>query len=256
MLKRYFVAALLFVTIVSMVFPGCQSQASKTIAPSSSSSATIAAGNANTIIVGTRADLGSETVGSLGGGIIISKSGDPLDGLSIGVPPETYKSNLTYKISSAPVVSHNLGKDFKVASPLITVDNGGGYANQFIMVTVPVKIPEDHLAMGFFYDSKTNKLAGMPLVEKDANSITVATTHFSSFFIGMIDTDKLLDEADSKFKPGKDDWQFENNGSYISPGGHCAGQSVAAMWYNDIFYVPFLRTLHVRLQSARYMPPL
>ena len=28
-----------------------------------------------------------------------------------------------------------------------------------------------------------------------------------------------------------DDWQFVNHGSYISRGGHCAGQSLSAMWY-------------------------
>ncbi len=28
-----------------------------------------------------------------------------------------------------------------------------------------------------------------------------------------------------------DDWEFPNYGSYIAFGGHCAGQSVTAMWY-------------------------
>jgi hypothetical protein len=229
-MKRLPFLSLLFFVVVSLILSGCQSQTSKTTSPASAP-ATIAAGKLNTITLGTSVDLGSETIGSGGGGVTISKQGDPLDGLSIDVPPEAYKSNLTYKISSAPVVNHTFGKDFKVASPLITVDNGGGYAGQFITVRVPVKIPEDHLAMGFFYDSKTNKLEGMPLVENDANSITVATTHFSSFFIGMIDKAKFLDEADSGFRPGKDDWQFTNYGSCVEPGGHCEGQSMAAMWY-------------------------
>ncbi len=35
----------------------------------------------------------------------------------------------------------------------------------------------------------------------------------------------------SGFKPGIDDWEFVNNGSYIAPRGHCAGQDMAAMWY-------------------------
>ena len=37
--------------------------------------------------------------------------------------------------------------------------------------------------------------------------------------------------VDSGFRPGWDDWQFPNYGSVIEPGGHCAGQSIAAMWY-------------------------
>ncbi|MDO8532875.1 MAG: hypothetical protein Q7T26_12065, partial [Dehalococcoidia bacterium] len=31
--------------------------------------------------------------------------------------------------------------------------------------------------------------------------------------------------------PGIDDWQFVNRGSYIAPGGHCAGQALTALWY-------------------------
>jgi hypothetical protein len=230
MLKRYFVATLLFLTIVSMLFSGCQSQASQTTVPSSTSPATIAAGNTKAITLGARAELGSETIGTGGGGITISRPGDPLDGLSIGVSPEAYTNNLPYKISSSPVVSHSFGNDFKLASPMISVDNGGSYANQFISVRVPVKVPDSHVAMGFFYDSKTGKLEGMPLLETDANSVTVATTHFSSFFIGMIEKNKIQ-EADSNFRPGKDDWQFANDGSYVVPHGHCEGQSISSMWY-------------------------
>lgn len=29
----------------------------------------------------------------------------------------------------------------------------------------------------------------------------------------------------------QDDWEFPNYGSFISPGGHCAGQSITSMWY-------------------------
>jgi hypothetical protein len=37
--------------------------------------------------------------------------------------------------------------------------------------------------------------------------------------------------VDSGFTPGKDDFEFPNNGSMISPRGECAGQSVSMMWY-------------------------
>ena len=44
--------------------------------------------------------------------------------------------------------------------------------------------------------------------------------------------DGLLHEGiDSGFRPGADDWQFVNRGSYVAPGGHCAGQSLTALWY-------------------------
>ena len=114
---------------------------------------------------------------------------------------------------------------------MITVDNGGGYSDELMYVKVPVKVPEGYFAMGFLYDEKTKQLEGMPLVASDANSITVATRHFSSFFISMIEKALLKKDIDSGFCPGIDDWQFTNYGSYIAPGGHCEGQSLSAMWY-------------------------
>ncbi|MBL0175708.1 MAG: PKD domain-containing protein [Ignavibacteria bacterium] len=33
------------------------------------------------------------------------------------------------------------------------------------------------------------------------------------------------------FKPKIDDWEFVNEGSYIEPEGHCAGQAMTMMWY-------------------------
>jgi hypothetical protein len=68
-------------------------------------------------------------------------------------------------------------------------------------------------------------------VGRDAESVTVATMHFSNFFISMIEKALLKKDIDSHFQPGIDDWQFTNRGSYISPGGHCEGQSLTAMWY-------------------------
>jgi hypothetical protein len=223
---------LLTIAIVSTFLTGCSCNSGDTTLPASSTTVTTTPrGVTGTIILGANVDLGSEKVGTEGGGITISRPGDPLDGMTIGVPPEAYPGTLTYKISHAPVTSHTFGDDFIAASPMITVDNGGAYADQIISVRVPVKIPDGHVAMGFFYDSAAKKLEGMELLEIYADSITVGTRHFSSFLIGMIEKTKLKDVVDSGFWPGVDDWQFTNRGSYIAPGGHCEGQSIAAMWY-------------------------
>ncbi|MBK8641821.1 MAG: hypothetical protein IPN15_06215 [Saprospiraceae bacterium] len=46
---------------------------------------------------------------------------------------------------------------------------------------------------------------------------------------------KLFNETqESGFRPGIDDWEFPNEGSYIEPEGHCAGQSLTAMWYYHV----------------------
>jgi hypothetical protein len=85
--------------------------------------------------------------------------------------------------------------------------------------------------MGFYYDFKTNKLEGMATLARDADSITIGTRHFSSFLVSMIKLTELKPDIDSGFRPGIDDWQFVNYGSYIAPEGHCAGQSLSALWY-------------------------
>jgi len=118
---------------------------------------------------------------------------------------------------------------------MITVDNGGGYSEEIMEVKIPVKVPEGQFAMGFLYDDKTKKLEGLPLAAQDDGSITIVTRHFSNLIVSIIDMAKLnLDidkDIDSGFRPGVDDWQFVNRGSYIERSGHCAGQSLAAMWY-------------------------
>ncbi|GAB1371795.1 hypothetical protein MASR1M45_18570 [Candidatus Kapaibacterium sp.] len=97
----------------------------------------------------------------------------------------------------------------------------------------------------------------MPLDSYDQTSVTVLTRHFSTSKLtagSIISKDAPVlqsDEAYTKmlvssmreslikqtpvissgFRLGVDDWEFVNRGSYISPGGHCAGQTMGALWY-------------------------
>ena len=183
------------------------------------------------ITTGPKVDLASQSVDSSGGTIAVSRPGDPLDGFVINVPPQSYPDSRTFKVSSAPITKQTFGDDINPVSPMISVDNGGGYSDEIMYVRVPVKVPDDYFAMGFLYDEKSKQLEGMPLVGMDAESVTVATMHFSNFFISMIEKALLSNDIDSGFRPGIDDWQFTNRGSYIAPGGHCEGQSLSAMWY-------------------------
>jgi hypothetical protein len=63
----------------------------------------------------------------------------------------------------------------------------------------------------------------------------VNTRHFSDFIVTGIPQsileNYLIEGIRSDFYPGVDDFSFINRGSYIAPGGHCAGQSIGAMWY-------------------------
>ncbi len=173
----------------------------------------------------------SVTVSTTGDTIKITDAGSPLAGMSVVIPPASYQNSKNFIISYAPIKKHTFGEDFNPATPLITINNGGEYSEELIEVTIPVDIPSDYFAMGFYYDGNTGKLEGMATIAQDSSSITVATRHFSDFLISMIKKTQLKSDIDSLFRPGIDDWQFVNNGSYIAPNGHCAGQAMAAAWY-------------------------
>jgi len=182
--------------------------------------------------LGDSTELASDTIDEDGGVITIDRSGDPLDGLELTVPSGSYEDEREFSVSSRPITGQSYDDRIKPISPLISIENGGDYAGEIMSLKVPVAVPEGQFAMGFFYDKETGALEGMPLLAVDGDSVTVATRHFSDFFISPILESVLLNiTVDSGFRPGVDDWQFVNNGSYIAPRGHCAGQSIAAMWY-------------------------
>ncbi len=188
-------------------------------------------GPTGTISTGKSQNIESQNIPPSGGAITVEKPGDPLHGMGIVVPPNSYPDNRSFTISSAPVRGHTFGDNFNPISPMITVENGGEYSEELMLVTIPVIIPDDSFAMAFLFDEATGKLEGIPLVDEGNDSITVATRHFSNMVVSAINKYVLLGDIDSGFRPGVDDWQFTNYGSYISPGGHCWGQSMTAMWY-------------------------
>jgi len=179
--------------------------------------------------------VSSQVVEPSGGSIEVRKPGDPLDGLELQVPTGAYPNMHQFSISYAPVTKHTFGEYFSPVTPLIIIENGGRYSDELMALRIPVDVPADHFAMAFYYDEVNGTLEGIPSVNQDADSLTIVTRHFSRLLVSIIkDTvldDLVRDGIDSGFRPGGDDWQFTNRGSYIVPDGHCAGQSVSAMWY-------------------------
>jgi len=173
----------------------------------------------------------TQSIDSSGGMVTVSKTGDPIDGFILDVPPSSYSGSTTFNISSAPITNQTFGSDIDPISPMIYVDNGGAVSNDLMYIRVPVTVPVGYFAMGFIYDATTKQLEGMSLLSADSDSVTVGTTHFSNFFISMISKTLLQTDIDSGFRPGIDDWQFPNYGSYITTNGNCEGQSLSAMWY-------------------------
>ncbi len=191
--------------------------------------------SSNAVVVGTSVDLSSLEIQPTGNMITIDTPSHPLNGMEITVPPGCYSNTVPFKISAAPVQSHTLGSLFKPLTPMITVKNGGQYSEKSMIVKIPVNVPENHFAMAFYYDDTKGTLEPMQLISSDAESVTVATRHFSDFIVtgvaqSVLDS-YLAEGIQSGFYPGVDDWSFINRGSYIAPGGHCAGQSLGALWY-------------------------
>jgi len=188
------------------------------------------AGVVGTIATGSPTVLATQQVGPDGGTVTVNAPTAALNGLTLSVPAGAFTTPQAFTISSAPVTGHTFGSDFNPITPLITVDNGGTFSGGIITVRIPVTIPAGQFAMGFYYNAATQKLEGMATVSQDANSLTVATRHFSSFLLSAIDKALLKPDIDTIFRPGIDDWEFPNYGSYLTS-GHCTGQSMTAMWY-------------------------
>lgn len=166
-------------------------------------------------------------VGATGGDVSVASG--PLGGLAITVPAGAFETAVPFEVSLTEITDTSYGSVVTPLSPLITVDNGGGYSLDDIEVRVPVRVPDGWFAMGFFYDD--GALEAMPLVSLGADHVTVATRHFSSFFIGAIEERLLPEEYATGYWPEDDAWSFVNYGTYPQPWGICAGMSLTSMWY-------------------------
>ncbi len=184
------------------------------------------------LTLGASTALATKTVTAAGGSVVVQKAGDPLNGFQLDVPANAFDGSQTFTVSSRPITGQSFGKGVNPLSPLIKVDYGEGFAADSMTVRVPVKVPAGQFAMPFYYNETTGKIEAIPMAEVAADHITLVASHFSDFFVTSISEDDILNGTfDSGFKPGTDDWQFVNYGSYVAPGGQCAGQSMTAMWY-------------------------
>ena len=170
------------------------------------------------------------TLDSNGASPTVSAPGQPWDGLTIDIPAGTW-SGATLQVTAQPISGSSFGNLVTPISPFYTVSGAEGMAPTPVTLKIPATIPSDSFAMGFFYDASSGQLEGMPLLAEGGTSVTVATEHFSSFFLSLVRRDLLPTTIDSGFRPGKDDWQFTNLGSYITPNGECAGQVLTEAWY-------------------------
>ena len=181
--------------------------------------------------LGSTVKVASQTIPPEGGTLSLGTSG--VSGMTVDVAGGSYKEAKPFTVKTTEIQDHKLGPLFHPVTPLITIDNGHAFAEHPMTVKIPVEIAEDEFALGFYYNRKSGKLEGIPLVAEDAGSITLMTRHFSDLVVSKARKEDIAKglPADTGFRPGVDDWQFVNRGSWLAPGGHCAGQSMSAMWY-------------------------
>ena len=202
--------------------------------------------------------LADTTIAAGGGTVTYHKAGDPLDGLTLTIPARAYPGashwSLTAKSAQA-APSLRFGQ--AVGSVLQITSDQGIYADSLLELRIPHARNPAEFAMAFLWDQSTNRLEALPLAGENATAITVVSRHFNPALLakraslpspsssGSASTTvgglyvivvaaslgNLAQPSATGFMPGVDDWEFVNWGSYVQPGGHCAGQSVSAIWY-------------------------
>ena len=227
MLRSYKVLAILILLTIGFTM-GCSDKEG-----GSSASPTIqeALQTTVTLDLGTKEVLTSEVVSSSGGTVHISQANHDLDGLELIIPGDAYNADLEVEISATPIRAHSGNANFDPVTPLISVHNGGQYAQAIMTLKIPVDMQEGYHYMAFYYEEDNGTLEGIPELEHDNTSLTIATRHFSDIVVNRVPISKMIDNHDSGFRVQTDSWPFTNYGSAFEPKGICSGMSVAALYY-------------------------
>ncbi|MEQ1700004.1 MAG: hypothetical protein ABMA25_07840, partial [Ilumatobacteraceae bacterium] len=171
------------------------------------------------------------TIGAAGGDVTVADGA--LAGLRLEVPAAAVAVETTVVVEHAAITSHTWGSAVHPVTPAIRVTVGdGAHTSAAMTVTVPLDLSDGQVALGLFVQ-EDGALEGMPLASGDSTRLTLATQHFSEWFVSAFDPSSLPDQIMTGFTPGRDNWQFTNYGSWLRPGGICAGMSVSSMWYYD-----------------------
>ena len=194
----------------------------------------------------------AETTPALGGHLTLGTAGTPssklvgatggtvsTEGLSISLPAAALSADTTFSVTSSPIDGLSASGDYGGAvapiTPLYAVDNGGADlsapATLTLSYNLPDQVPAGASPMAFYYDPTKGTLSPLTTLSAGDGKLTVLATHFSDVVGALVDWTKIPTVADSGFRPGVDDWEFDNYGSYVAPGGQCEGQSLSEIWY-------------------------
>ncbi|MHB1317620.1 MAG: hypothetical protein ACYCYF_03270 [Anaerolineae bacterium] len=167
-----------------------------------------------------------------GGVLSFDDLGDPLDGLVFEVRDGSYDHPVTVDITYHPIERESDLAGLDIISPLIVVEHGGQPSQEALVLRIPVYMRVRFFTSVYAYDDATGKIEALPVLEIDKNTVTVAAQNLSRLFVtehALEDLDRL--DVDSGYRPGVDTWQFQNQGSYLTPRGNGWGMSVSSLWY-------------------------
>jgi hypothetical protein len=158
--------------------------------------------------------------------------------ISFAAPDSAFAADAQISVGETPIGAldaNAYGGILTPATPLYTIDVGGNEPLLPVTVTLaytsPAGAPADSVAMAFSFDSANGQVTPLTPLSSDGTSVRALATHFSAIFGAIVDMAMLPAIVDSGFRPGVDDWQFPNYGSYAVPKGHCEGQALSAIWY-------------------------
>lgn len=210
------------------------------------------------VLAAKRTLIDTQTVAASGGVLRYTKTGDPLDGLTVTIRTRSFANATRWTIRADSSIVVPLPADFVQVGPVLVITNGEGYADSTMTLTTPMRIAASDAVAPFYFDSATRSLEAISLVERTDSSATLATRHFSGDMLALprnaatgalrasrgagfgtvnivwvrTPKAKLVGTFLSTFQPGVDDWEFTNYGDYITPSGICEGMSITAMYYH------------------------
>ena len=161
------------------------------------------------------------------------------DGISLDVPAGALGADTPIAIAASQAVvlasTPNYGGAVRPVTPLYTIDDGDADLASPVTVTlaasIPARMPAGASMLAFSYDRGTGTLSPLSPLGFAAGKLTALATHFSEIVGMVVDWSKVPATVDSGFRPGVDDWEFNNYGSYVAIGGQCEGQTLSEIWY-------------------------
>lgn len=159
-------------------------------------------------------------------------------GLELAVPDGALAGDTGFTVSTVAVngvSAGGWGGALTPLTPLYSIDNGEAPLSAPVTVTMEALLPVQAVAgtsvMAFSYDRESGALSPLSPLGWDNGILTALATHFSDIVGMAVDWSRVPAVVDSGFRPGTDDWEFDNRGSYVAPRGQCEGQTLSEIWY-------------------------